>query len=79
MNNAGTSKFARHSDLEALSGDYLAIYETNVVEAYQMIRAVTPAMKRSRWGAVVNVASMQASPVSGHPPRAQARRAPRSP
>ena len=40
VNNAGTSKFARHSDLEALSGeDYLAIYKTNVVGAYQMIRS----------------------------------------
>jgi 3-oxoacyl-[acyl-carrier protein] reductase len=59
VNNAGTSKFARHSDLEALSGeDYLAIYKTNVVGAYQMIRAVTPAMKRDGWGAIVNVASI---------------------
>jgi 3-oxoacyl-[acyl-carrier protein] reductase len=59
VNNAGTSKFARHADLEALSGeDYLAIYKTNVVGAYQMIRAVAPAMKRAGWGAIVNVASI---------------------
>jgi 3-oxoacyl-[acyl-carrier protein] reductase len=59
VNNAGTSKFARHSDLEALSGDdYMAIYKTNVVGAYQMIRAVTPAMKQAGWGAIVNVASI---------------------
>ena len=59
VNNAGTSKFARHSDLEALSGeDYLAIYKTNVVGPYQMIRAVTPTMKRAGWGAIVNVASI---------------------
>jgi 3-oxoacyl-[acyl-carrier protein] reductase len=59
VNNAGTSKFARHSDLEALSGDdYLAIYRINVVGAYQMIRAVTPPMKRAGWGAIVNVSSI---------------------
>jgi len=59
VNNAGTSKFVRHSDLEGLSGeDYLAIYKTNVVGAYQMIRAVTPAMKQAGWGAIVNVSSI---------------------
>jgi 3-oxoacyl-[acyl-carrier protein] reductase len=59
VNNAGTSKFVRHSDLEALSGDdYLAIYRINVVGTYQMIRAVTPAMKRAGWGAIVNVSSI---------------------
>jgi NAD(P)-dependent dehydrogenase (short-subunit alcohol dehydrogenase family) len=59
VNNAGTSKFVRHSDLEGLSGeDYLAIYKTNVVGAYQMIRAVTPSMKRAGWGAIVNVSSI---------------------
>ena len=59
VNNAGTSKFVRHADLEGLSGeDYLAIYKTNVVGAYQMIRAVTPAMKRAGWGAIVNVSSI---------------------
>jgi len=59
VNNAGTSKFVRHSDLEGLSGeDYLAIYRINVVGAYQMIRAVAPAMKHAGWGAIVNVASI---------------------
>lgn len=59
VNNAGATKFAAHSDLDALSADdFLSIYRTNLVGAYQMIRAVEPAMKAVGRGAVVNVASI---------------------
>src|SRR3546814_8028968 len=59
VNNAGATKFAAHSDLDALSADdFLSIYRTNLVGAYQMIRAVEPAMKAAGRGAVVNVASI---------------------
>ncbi|MFD0848986.1 SDR family NAD(P)-dependent oxidoreductase [Sphingosinicella xenopeptidilytica] len=59
VNNAGTTKFAAHSDLDALSADdFLSIYRTNLVGAYQMIRAVTPAMKAAGRGSVVNIASI---------------------
>ena len=61
MNNAGTAKFANHADLDALSGeDFLRIYSTNVVGAYQMIRAVAPVMTRQRQGAIVNMSSIAA-------------------
>ena len=61
VNNAGTTKFINHADLDGLSGDdFLSIYATNVVGAFQMIRAVTPAMKRQGAGAVVNMASIAA-------------------
>ncbi len=59
VNNAGGTKFADHKDLEALSADDFAwIYQLNVVSAYQMIRAVAPAMKAQGRGAVVNVSSI---------------------
>lgn len=59
VNNAGATKFAANADLNALSAeDFLSIYRTNLVGAYQMIRAVEPAMKAAGRGAVVNVASI---------------------
>ncbi len=59
VNNAGVSKFAAHHDLEALDGDdFLRIYKVNVIGAYQMVRAVAPAMKEGGAGSVVNVSSV---------------------
>lgn len=59
VNNAAATKFAPHADLDGLSGDDFArIFRTNVTGAYQMIRAVAPAMRESGGGAVVNVASI---------------------
>ncbi|HEX3765909.1 MAG TPA: SDR family oxidoreductase [Kofleriaceae bacterium] len=58
VNNAGTTKFVDHKNLDGLTGDdFLAIYRTNVVGAFQMTRACTPALKTSR-GAIVNVSSV---------------------
>jgi 3-oxoacyl-[acyl-carrier protein] reductase len=59
VNNAGTTKFAAHTDLEALSGDDFAkIMAVNVTGTYQMTRAVVPAMRANGFGAVVNVSSI---------------------
>lgn len=59
VNNAGTTKIVDHADLEGLSTeDWLRIYQTNVVGAFQMIRAAAPVMKRQGYGAVVNVSSI---------------------
>ena len=59
VNNAGTTKFANHEDLDALSADdFLEIYRLNVVAAYEMIRACAPAMRDAGGGSVVNVASI---------------------
>jgi 3-oxoacyl-[acyl-carrier protein] reductase len=59
VNNAGRTKFANHEDLEALSAeDFLDIYRLNTVAPFQMIRACTPALRESPFGAVVNVASV---------------------
>jgi len=60
VNNAGTTKFVAHNDLDGLSADdFLRIYRVNVVGAFQMTRACVPALKASR-GAVVNVSSVAA-------------------
>jgi 3-oxoacyl-[acyl-carrier protein] reductase len=59
VNNAGTTKFNAHANLEGLTAeDFLSIYRTNVVGAYQMLRACAPKLKESGCGAVVNVASV---------------------
>lgn len=59
VNNAGTTKFVDQRNLDGLDADdFLRIYRTNVVGAYQMIRACAPTMKKQGAGAVVNVASI---------------------
>lgn len=59
INNAGTTKAVfNHAHLEALSAeDFQRIYSVNVVGAFQMIRAVEPAMRRQGRGSIVNVSS----------------------
>jgi 3-oxoacyl-[acyl-carrier protein] reductase len=58
VNNAGTTKFVKHSDLDGLSADdFLRIYRLNVVGPFQMTRACAPALKTAK-GAVVNVSSV---------------------
>lgn len=59
VNNAGTTRFCAHGDLDGLDADdFHDIYAVNVVGAYQMIRAVAPPMQRDGFGSVVNVASI---------------------
>ncbi len=58
VNNAGTTKFVDHKNLDGLGADdFLSIYRTNVVGAFQMTRACKPALQESR-GAIVNVSSV---------------------
>lgn len=58
VNNAGINKPVEHVDLDGLSDeDFINIYKVNVIGAYQMIRAVAPAMKQQGAGVVVNVSS----------------------
>jgi 3-oxoacyl-[acyl-carrier protein] reductase len=59
VNNAGTTKFCDHNNLEGLTAeDFQHIYAVNVIGPYQMTRAAAPHMKNSGAGAVVNVASI---------------------
>jgi NAD(P)-dependent dehydrogenase (short-subunit alcohol dehydrogenase family) len=60
FNNAGTTKFANHADLDAVSAqDFLDLYAVNVVGAYQMVRACRALLEAApQPGAVVNTASI---------------------
>jgi NAD(P)-dependent dehydrogenase (short-subunit alcohol dehydrogenase family) len=60
FNNAGTTLFANHADLDAVSADdFLRIYKVNVVGAYQMVRAARRLLEcGAAPGAVVNTASI---------------------
>lgn len=59
VNNAGTTRFVAHADLEGLSAeDFQDVYATNVVSTFQMSRACAAALKASGRGAIVNVSSL---------------------
>ena len=59
INNAARTKFNPYENLDGLNADdFLAIYQVNVVGAYQMVRAVAPHMKRQGRGAIVNNSSI---------------------
>ncbi|MCY4130902.1 MAG: SDR family NAD(P)-dependent oxidoreductase [Gammaproteobacteria bacterium] len=59
VNNAGTTKFVAHPDLEGLSSeDFLRIYAVNTLGPFMMSRAVVPAMQRGKRGSIVNVSSV---------------------
>jgi 3-oxoacyl-[acyl-carrier protein] reductase len=61
INNAGRTKFVEPQDLAGLDmDDFCSIYGTNVVGAFQMVRAVVPHMRSRGFGAVVNVSSTSA-------------------
>jgi NAD(P)-dependent dehydrogenase (short-subunit alcohol dehydrogenase family) len=58
VNNAGTTKFVKHADLEGLTADdFQRIFRLNVVGPFQMARACAAALKASK-GAIVNVSSV---------------------
>lgn len=60
FNNAGTTKFNNHADLEGVSAqDFLDLYSVNVIGAYQMVRACRALLEAApRPGAVVMTASI---------------------
>lgn len=59
INNAGTTKFVDHADLDGLDKeDFLHIYSVNTVGAYQMSRAAAPHLRAAGKAAIINVASI---------------------
>jgi 3-oxoacyl-[acyl-carrier protein] reductase len=65
VNCAGTTQFVLADRLDDLSiDDFMATYRTNTVGAFQMIRAVAPAM-RTHGGAIVNISSVASVTGSG--------------
>lgn len=58
VNNAGTTKFCPHGDLDGLTGDdFTRLYQINTVSAFNMIKFCAPHMRTAGAGRVVNVAS----------------------
>lgn len=58
VNNAGTTKFVAHPNLDGLSAeDFHAIYSVNTIGVFQMVRAAEQALRAAK-GAVVNVSSI---------------------
>jgi 3-oxoacyl-[acyl-carrier protein] reductase len=60
FNNAGTTTFAAHGDMDKVSADdFLRLYSVNVVGAFQMVRACRSLLEAgAQPGAVVNTASI---------------------
>lgn len=60
FNNAGTTMFARHGDLDAVTAeDFHSIYAVNVIGAFQMVRACRGLLEAApQPGAVVNTGSI---------------------
>lgn len=58
VNNAGTTKFVAHKDLEGLSAeDFEAIFRVNLIGPFQMIRACEKALREAK-GSIVNISSV---------------------
>lgn len=58
VNNAGTTKFVSHKDLEGLSAaDFEAIFRVNLIGPFQMIRACERALREAK-GSIVNISSV---------------------
>jgi 3-oxoacyl-[acyl-carrier protein] reductase len=59
INNAGTTSFIRHDDLEAVkTEDWMRIMSVNVIGAFQCARAARAALAASGSGEIVNVSSV---------------------
>jgi 3-oxoacyl-[acyl-carrier protein] reductase len=59
VNNAGTTSFIKHDDLEAVQmEDWNRIFSTNLIGAFQCARAARAALEASGNGEIVNVSSI---------------------
>ena len=59
INNAGTTQFVSHANLDGLDAeDFHRIYGVNVIGPFQMTRAVAPHMQAAGRGSIVNISSV---------------------
>ncbi len=59
LNCAGTTRFIKHADLDALDADeFHRTYDVNVVGMYRITKVCAPALRRSGQGAVINISSI---------------------
>lgn len=56
VNNAGINKIAPF--VEVVAEDFLLIQQVNVLAPFLLCQAAIPAMKRKKWGRIVNVSSI---------------------
>ena len=56
INNAGVNKIDRFEDIKI--EDFNKIININLTVPFQICQAVTPYMKKQRWGRIVNIASI---------------------
>ncbi|MGW7319795.1 SDR family NAD(P)-dependent oxidoreductase [Streptomyces sp. NPDC054865] len=66
VNNAGTTRFIPLDDLEGADADaWRAIFDVNVIGAWQMTTAAVPHLRESGAGSIVNVSSVSATRALG--------------
>jgi 3-oxoacyl-[acyl-carrier protein] reductase len=66
VNNAGTTRFIAHSDLDALTDEvWNEILSVNLMGTFYCCRAAAPALREHGGGAIVNVASIAGSRAAG--------------
>ena len=59
INNAGTTKFMNHDDLEGLdASDFEEIYALNLIAPYQMIKHARPHLAKADAPSIVNISSI---------------------
>lgn len=59
VNNAGTTRFVDHSNLDGLSpDDFHDIYDMNLVAPYEMIKLTRPHLAENGGGAIINISSV---------------------
>jgi NAD(P)-dependent dehydrogenase (short-subunit alcohol dehydrogenase family) len=59
VNNAATTRFVPHRNLDGLSGeDFQDIFNVNVTGVYLVTRALAPLLKKTGGASVVNISSM---------------------
>lgn len=56
VNNYGTASFARWG--ESTDDDWLDMYQKNVMSVARLVQHLTPAMKTSGWGRIVNLGTI---------------------
>ncbi len=54
-NVGGTNSMARFQELS--DNDWRAVFESNLLSAVRMTRAVLPLMRKQRWGRIINIVS----------------------
>ncbi|MFZ4877819.1 SDR family NAD(P)-dependent oxidoreductase [Janthinobacterium sp. Mn2066] len=61
VNNAGGSGGAREDWSTAQAASWVAAYDRNVLAALRITTRLLPAMRRARWGRVINISSLAAT------------------